>query len=38
VGNGTPASCTPEAFEAAAALAGVVTFACGPDPVTGSST
>jgi hypothetical protein len=34
VGTGTPASCTPEALEAAVAAAGVVTFACGPDPVT----
>jgi hypothetical protein len=34
VGTGTPASCTPEAFEAAVARAGVVTFDCGPDPVT----
>ena len=34
VGAGTPASCTPEAFEAAVARAGVVTFDCGPDPVT----
>ncbi len=34
VGTGTPASCTPEAFEAAVAAAGVVTFDCGPDPVT----
>jgi len=34
VGTGTPASCTPGAFEAAVAAAGVVTFDCGPDPVT----
>jgi len=34
VGTGTPASCTPEAFESAVASAGVVTFDCGPDPVT----
>ena len=34
VGTGTPASCTPEALEAAVAAAGVVTFDCGPDPVT----
>jgi hypothetical protein len=34
VGTGTPASCTPEAFEAAVGAAGVVTFDCGPDPVT----
>jgi hypothetical protein len=34
VGNGTPASCTESAFAAAVAAGGVVTFACGPDPVT----
>ncbi len=34
VGNGTPESCTPDAFEAAVHGAGVVTFNCGPDPVT----
>jgi hypothetical protein len=34
VGSGTPASCTPEAFESAVASAGVVTFDCGPEPVT----
>jgi hypothetical protein len=34
VGTGTPASCTPAAFEAAVQRAGVVTFDCGPDPVT----
>jgi hypothetical protein len=34
VGTGTPASCTPEAFEAAVGRAGVVTFDCGPSPVT----
>jgi len=34
VGDGTPRSCTPEAFEAAVARAGIVTFDCGPDPVT----
>jgi hypothetical protein len=33
VGDGTPESCTPEALEAAVRKAGVVTFACGPDPV-----
>lgn len=33
VGNGTPGSCTGEAFVAAVARGGVVTFACGPDPV-----
>jgi hypothetical protein len=34
VGTGTPASCTGEAFVAAVALGGVITFNCGPDPVT----
>ena len=32
VGNGTPASCTESAFEAAIAAGGVVTFDCGPSP------
>jgi hypothetical protein len=34
VGSGTPQSCTGEAFVAAVARGGVITFACGPDPVT----
>lgn len=34
VGTGTPASCTSEAFVAAVAMGGVITFDCGPDPVT----
>jgi hypothetical protein len=34
VGNGTPASCTGEAFIQAVALGGVITFDCGDDPVT----
>jgi hypothetical protein len=34
VGTGTPASCTGEAFVAAVAKGGVITFDCGPDPVT----
>jgi len=34
VGSGTPESCTSEAFVAAVALGGVITFDCGPDPVT----
>ena len=34
VGTGTPASCTGEAFVAAVARGGVVTFDCGPAPVT----
>jgi hypothetical protein len=38
VGTGTPASCTGDAFVAAVAMGGVVTFDCGPDPVTISVT
>lgn len=34
VGTGTPESCTGEAFIAAVAGGGVITFDCGPDPVT----
>ncbi len=34
VGDGTPQSCTPDAFEAAVHEAGIITFDCGPDPVT----
>jgi hypothetical protein len=34
VGNGTPASCTSAAFVSAVALGGIITFDCGPDPVT----
>ncbi len=34
VGTGTPASCTSAAFVAAVAEGGVITFDCGPDPVT----
>jgi hypothetical protein len=34
VGAGTPESCTGDAFVAAVALGGVITFNCGPDPVT----
>jgi hypothetical protein len=34
VGNGTPQSCTSQALVAAVANGGVVTFACGADPVT----
>ncbi len=34
VGDGTAASCTGDAFIAAVAAGGVITFACGPDPVT----
>lgn len=34
VGDGTPASCTADAFVEAVAGGGVITFECGPDPVT----
>jgi hypothetical protein len=34
VGTGAPESCTGDAFIAAVALGGVITFNCGPDPVT----
>jgi hypothetical protein len=34
VGTGTPASCTASAITAAVAGGGVVTFNCGPDPLT----
>jgi hypothetical protein len=34
VGTGTAASCTGAAFIAAVAAGGVITFNCGPDPVT----
>jgi hypothetical protein len=34
VGHGTPASCTAAAFRRAVAKGGVITFDCGPDPVT----
>jgi hypothetical protein len=34
VGDGTPGSCTGAAFVAAVADGGVITFDCGPDPVT----
>jgi predicted outer membrane repeat protein len=34
VGSGTPASCTSAAFVDAVAKGGVITFDCGPDPVT----
>lgn len=33
-GNGTPASCTSSAVLAAVEAAGVITFNCGPDPIT----
>jgi len=34
VGHGTPASCTAKAFRRAVAKGGVITFDCGPNPVT----
>lgn len=34
IGTGTPASCTSEAVVAAVAAGGVITFDCGPGPVT----
>jgi hypothetical protein len=34
IGTGTPASCAGDAFVAAVAQGGVITFDCGPDPVT----
>ncbi|WP_146654528.1 hypothetical protein [Labilithrix luteola] len=34
IGTGTPASCTSAAFVSAVANGGVITFDCGPDPVT----
>jgi len=34
VGTGTPASCTSAAFVDAVARGGVITFDCGPEPVT----
>jgi hypothetical protein len=34
IGKGTPASCTSDAFVAAVAKGGVITFDCGPDPTT----
>ncbi len=34
VGDGTPANCTSDAFVQAVTKGGVITFNCGPDPVT----
>lgn len=34
VGTGSPASCTGDTFVAAVAKGGIITFDCGPDPVT----
>jgi len=33
VGNGTPQSCTSQAFVQAVELGGIITFDCGPNPV-----
>jgi hypothetical protein len=38
IGNGTPASCTSAAVVAAVAAGGIITFSCGPAPVTISMT
>ena len=34
IGNGTPASCTSAAVVSTVAQGGIITFDCGPDPVT----
>lgn len=34
IGSGTQASCTGDAFVSAVAKGGIITFNCGPDPVT----
>lgn len=34
IGNGAPASCTSAAVVSAVALGGIITFSCGPDPIT----
>ncbi|WP_123742838.1 hypothetical protein [Saccharothrix texasensis] len=34
IGDGTPAGCTSQAVVAAVAAGGVITFECGPEPVT----
>ena len=34
IGTGTPAKCTGDAFVAAVANGGIITFNCGPDPAT----
>jgi hypothetical protein len=34
IGDGTPSSCTSAAVVAAVAAGGVITFDCGPDPIT----
>lgn len=34
IGDGTPASCTSDAVVEAVAAGGIITFACGPEPIT----
>ncbi len=34
IGNGTPQSCTSDAVVAGVAKGGIITFSCGPDPIT----
>ena len=34
VGDGTPATCTPQALQTAATAGGTITFDCGDDPIT----
>jgi len=34
IGNGTPGSCTSQEFVSAVAQGGIITFDCGPNPVT----
>ena len=34
IGKGTPGSCTSKAVVSAVAAGGIITFSCGPDPVT----
>ncbi|NLT55349.1 MAG: hypothetical protein GXX79_12485 [Actinomycetales bacterium] len=34
IGNGTPGSCTSAAVVSAVAKGGIITFSCGPDPIT----
>ncbi|XXX77377.1 hypothetical protein WMF30_01205 [Sorangium sp. So ce134] len=34
IGDGTPESCTSEAVVSAVAAGGIITFDCGPDPIT----
>ncbi|MBN1170980.1 MAG: hypothetical protein JXA67_02295 [Micromonosporaceae bacterium] len=34
IGKGTPASCTSDAVVSAVAAGGIITFSCGPEPIT----